>query len=167
MWLIVFFWQLLVNLSWNLVFFAARRPGAALVDIGLLDLGATATAVSFAKVRFWTESRGSRSRFKSLTRDCFAWGSQVDPVAGALFLPYLACALCTVFPFTKMHSSCMQYFCAFHRFIGFATALNYSICKKNPDAHNVKPDPLTQSIQDGLNQVCLLKLMFTEVGIEN
>ena len=58
--------QLLVNLAWTPVFFAARETGLALAVIVVLDVAVAVTVVSFWRVR---------------------------PVAGALLLPYLAWCL--------------------------------------------------------------------------
>jgi len=58
--------QLLVNLAWSPVFFAAHRIGWALAVLGLLDALVVLTIVRFYKVR---------------------------PLAAALLLPYLAWAL--------------------------------------------------------------------------
>lgn len=55
--------QIALNTLWTPVFFGLRRIGAGLVIIGLLWLAVAATMVTF-------------------------W--QIDPVAGYLFLPYLA-----------------------------------------------------------------------------
>ncbi|MEI6503735.1 MAG: TspO/MBR family protein, partial [Armatimonadota bacterium] len=60
--LLLFGVQLALNLAWSLLFFGARQPGWAMLDIGLLWLGIAATMLTF-------------------------W--RVSPVAGALFVPYL------------------------------------------------------------------------------
>jgi tryptophan-rich sensory protein len=59
----LFLLQLALNLGWSAVFFGLRRPGAALVVIGLLWAVIAATAVAFYRL---------------------------DPPAGWLMLPYLA-----------------------------------------------------------------------------
>lgn len=61
--LILFGIQLLLNLSWNVVFFSMQSPGAALIEIIVLWLAILATLIAF-------------------------W--RVTPVAGWLFVPYLA-----------------------------------------------------------------------------
>jgi len=55
--------QLALNLAWSLLFFAARSPGWALVDIVVLDV-----LVAITIVAFW----------------------RIDAVAGWLLVPYLA-----------------------------------------------------------------------------
>ena len=61
--LILFFVQLALNLAWTLLFFAARSPGLALIEVVFLWLG-----VLFTMLAFFARSR----------------------VAGWLFVPYLA-----------------------------------------------------------------------------
>ena len=61
--LILFFVQLALNLAWTLLFFAARSPGLALIEVVFLRLG-----VLFSMLAFFARSR----------------------VAGWLFVPYLA-----------------------------------------------------------------------------
>lgn len=74
--------QLALNAAWSGIFFGARRMGLALAECGLLWLSIAVNAVVF-------------------------W--QVDPVAGALLLPYLA-------------------------WVTFAGALNYAILRLNSPA---------------------------------
>jgi len=71
--------QLLLNLIWSPLFFQLHRPGWALVDCALLAIVVGATMVAF-------------------------W--RVTPIAGALFVPYLA-------------------------WVCFATFLNFTIWKLN------------------------------------
>ena len=61
--LVLYVSQLALNLAWSLLFFAARSPGWALVDIVALDV-----LVAVTLVAFW----------------------RIEPVAGWLLLPYLA-----------------------------------------------------------------------------
>ncbi len=61
--LILFFVQLALNLAWTLLFFAARSPGLALIEVVFLWLG-----VLFTMLAFFARSRA----------------------AGWLFVPYLA-----------------------------------------------------------------------------
>ncbi|HET7513976.1 MAG TPA: TspO/MBR family protein [Gaiella sp.] len=61
--LVLYVTQLALNLAWSLLFFAARSPGWALVDIVVLDV-----LVAVTLLAFW----------------------RIEPVAGCLLLPYLA-----------------------------------------------------------------------------
>jgi len=72
--------QLALNGMWTWLFFGRHRPDAALIDMGLLWLAVAATGAAFWKVM---------------------------PLAGMLFIPYLA-------------------------WISFAALLNFSIWKSNP-----------------------------------
>ena len=60
--LVLYVSQLALNLAWSLLFFAARSPGWALVDIVALDV-----LVAVTLVAFW----------------------RIEPVPGLLLLPYL------------------------------------------------------------------------------
>ncbi len=61
--LTLFLMQLGLNAAWTWIFFGLRRPGLALIEIGVLWL-----AIFAALIAFW----------------------RVRPIAGALLLPYLA-----------------------------------------------------------------------------
>ncbi|HYS45740.1 MAG TPA: TspO/MBR family protein [Rhizomicrobium sp.] len=64
--MVVFAFQLALNLVWSLVFFGLHRIGAALFEIAALDLAVLATLILFVRR---------------------------DRLAGLLFLPYLAWSL--------------------------------------------------------------------------
>jgi len=64
--MVVFAFQLALNLVWSLVFFGLHRIGAALFEIAALDLAVLATLILFVRR---------------------------DRLAGSLFLPYLAWSL--------------------------------------------------------------------------
>ena len=78
--------QLVLNGMWTWIFFGRHRPGVALLDISVLWIVVAATLVSFWKV---------------------------TPIAGALFVPYLA-------------------------WISFAALLNFSIWRQNPQRVRVR-----------------------------
>lgn len=60
--LVLFLVQLALNVAWSALFFGARQPGLAMLDLALLWLAILATLIAFWRVR---------------------------PIAGALLLPYL------------------------------------------------------------------------------
>ncbi len=92
--LAVFAGHLMLNLAWAPVFFGAHQVSAGLALIIAVLLGAAVSAWLYGKIR---------------------------PVAGWLFLPYLA-------------------------WLMFATALNFSIDRLNPDAENLRPSSAAEFV---------------------
>jgi translocator protein len=92
--LLVFTGHLLLNLAWAPLFFGAHQISAALVLIIAILVTAAVTAWLYSRIR---------------------------PIAGLLFLPYLAWLI-------------------------FATALNFSIDRLNPDAETLSPSSAAEFV---------------------
>jgi tryptophan-rich sensory protein len=105
--------QLALNVAWSPLFFGAKKLGAALVDIGLLDVAVAATAYSLYERRealCWLLARCGRETNIIIASGRRSYG--VNETAGLLMVPYLA-------------------------WISFATLLNYQIW----DMNTVKAKP--------------------------